>query len=139
MPNCLSMKLGYADDWAIAYQSKDWKDIENTLSNDATTLKHFFDKWYLKMNTTKSVSTIFHLNNHEANKKLNVAIDGHILPTDINPKYLGVTLDRSLTYKKHLEGTANKIAKRNCLLRKLTSTSWGASPKVLRTSALALC
>ena len=62
-----------------------------------------------------------------------------ILPSEQNPKYLGVTLDRQLSYRKHLEGCANKIGKRNCLLRKLTGTSWGASQTVLRTSTLALC
>ena len=91
------------------------------------------------MNTTKSMSTCFHLDNHQANRTLNVKIGETTLPAEQNPKYLGVTLDRQLTYRNHLEGCANKIAKRNCLLRKLAGTSWGASQTVLRTSSLALC
>ncbi|GFR72816.1 RNA-directed DNA polymerase from mobile element jockey-like [Elysia marginata] len=37
------------------------------------------------------------------------------------------------------EGYVNKIAKRNCILRKLATTSWGALQSVLQTSTLALC
>ena len=90
-------------------------------------------------NTTKSVSTAFHLNNKEANRTLRIDVKGNILPADKNPKYLGVTLDRQLTYHKHLEGCANKINKRNGIIKKLTRTAWGAPQTILRTSTLALC
>ena len=30
-----------------------------------------------------------------------------------------ITLDRTLTYKEHLKGTARKISKRNCMMRKI--------------------
>ena len=139
MPDTESLKLGYADDWVLAHQSKSWNEIERVLSRDTTVLKSYFDQWYLKMNTTKTESSVFNLDNHQANKSLNITVEGAILPFDRNPKYLGVTLDRQLTYKKHIEGCANKIAKRNCILRKLCGTSWGASQTVLRTSSLALC
>ena len=139
MPKTQSLKLGYADDWVLAHQSRDWKELETVLSKDTTALKTFFDRWYLRMNTTKTVSTTFHLNNHEAEKTLKIQAGNASLPTDKNPKYLGVTLDRCLTYKKHLEESAKKIAARNSLIRKLTGTSWGAGQTVLRTSALALC
>ena len=139
MPETRSMKLGYADDWTLTHQSRSWSELETTLSQDVNTMKNFFDKWYLQMNTTKTVSTVFHLNNREAKRTLNIQIDGNTLPTDQNPKYLGVTLDRQLNYKTHLEGIARKIGKRNCLLRKLAGTTWGASQTLLRTSTLALC
>ena len=139
MPNCESFSLGYADDWVLAHQSNQWKEIEEVLSRDTTKLKVYFDKWYLKMNTTKSVSASFHLNNKEAKKELLITVDNITLPTDHNPKYLGVTLDRQLNYRKHIEGCANKIAKRNCLMRKLANSSWGASQQILRISALDLC
>ena len=93
------------------------------------------------MNTTKSVCTAFHLNNRRANYKLNIRdnISNSYLPPHDAPKYLGVTLDRSLTYKQHMENTAQKLKKRSSLIRKLAGTNWGASPSTLRTSALALC
>ncbi|GFS18697.1 RNA-directed DNA polymerase from mobile element jockey-like [Elysia marginata] len=94
---------------------------------DTTALKEYFDTWYLKMNTTKSVSTTFHLNSHEASKTLNIKFKNMILPSNPSPKYLGITLDRQLNYPKHLEGCANKIAKINCILRKIARRTWGTS------------
>jgi len=55
-----------------------------------------------------------------------------------NPTYLGVTLDRTLTYKEHLTKTAAKIKTRNNLIQKLANSSWGADAHTLRISTLAL-
>ena len=53
--------------------------------------------------------------------------------------YLGVTLDRTLSYKKHIHNTKIKVATRNNLLRKLSTSKWGANTSTIRTTALALC
>ena len=139
MPTTESLKLGYADDWALTHQSKDWEKLENVLSRDTTKLKEYFEHWYLRMNTTKTVSSVFHLDNRQANRALRIKVGNITIPSDPTPKYLGITLDRSLTYKGHLEGTARKIGKRNCILRKIAGTTWGSKQSVLRTTALALC
>jgi hypothetical protein len=56
-----------------------------------------------------------------------------------HPKYLGVTLDRSLTYNTHLSKTAKKTAARVNLVWKQTVTNWVASAEtLLRTASLAL-
>ena len=55
-----------------------------------------------------------------------------------NPKYLGVTLDRTLTFKMHRSKLSQKISVRNNLLRRLACLSWGANFKVLQTEAVCL-
>ena len=52
--------------------------------------------------------------------------------------YLGVKLDRTLSYRQHLAGLKDKVMAHSALIRKLVGTGWGASPSTLRTSALAL-
>ena len=54
------------------------------------------------------------------------------------PTYLGVKLDRSLTYRPHLEALRKKLCARVSLLRRLAGVGWGASAKTLRTAALSL-
>jgi len=49
------------------------------------------------------VSAVFHLNNKEAKCELKVNFNNETLPFCSDPKYLGVTLDRSHTYRRHLE------------------------------------
>jgi len=53
--------------------------------------------------------------------------------------YLGVTLDRTLSYREHLTKTAGKLKNRNNLLMKLAGSTWGASTNTLRSPVLTLC
>lgn len=65
--------------------------------------------------------------------------NGILLEHCFIPKYLGVTLDRYLTFKTHCSNIKLKVSARNNILRKLRGTNWGANPQVLRITALALC
>ena len=56
-----------------------------------------------------------------------------------HPLYLDVTLDRTLSYKAHIEQTKKRVGTRNNIIRKLRTSKWGATPTTLRSSALALC
>ena len=94
--------------------------------------------WRLKLRTAKTTTTAFHLNNRDTHRQLDVVVNGAPLPNNNNPVYLGVTLDRSLTYKKHLKSLQSKVNARNGLLRCLAGSSWGAYTSTLRTGALAL-
>ena len=55
------------------------------------------------------------------------------------PKYLGVTLDRTLNYKQHILNTKMKVATRNNLLKKLANSKWETNARTISTTALALC
>ena len=103
LPPTESLKFGYADDWTFATQSKTISHLESTLSRDIGQLNEFFDYWKLRLNTKKTVATCFHLDNKQAARKLKVTLAGEVLVHDFAPKHLGVTLDRSLTYRKHTD------------------------------------
>ena len=85
-----------------------WLAVEGALSKDMATLRKYLQTWKLKVNTTITVSTAFHLNNKEAKRELKVNFNNENLPFCSEPKYLGVTLDRSLTYRRHLESLRKK-------------------------------
>ena len=51
---------------------------------------------------------------------------------------MGITLDRTLTYKNHLDQLSQKVSARNNLLRRLSGQTWGASFNVIQTSAESL-
>ena len=68
----------------------------------------------------------------------NLAKVSHDLNHEDNPKYLGVTLDRTLTSKTHISKLSQKISARNNLLRRLAGLSWGANFKVLLKAAVCL-
>ena len=138
IPSITSKKFAYADDLAILHTSGEWKELERTLSQDMTALSEYLQTWRLKLSHTKTVTAAFHLHNREAKRELKVCNIGKTLPFCPVPTYLGVKLDRSLTYRPHLEALRKKLCARISLLRRLAGTGWGASAKTLRTAALSL-
>ena len=84
-----------------------------------------------KPSAFKTISSLFHLHKTSANRELSVYLDGQRLPHECHPTYLGVTLDRTLSYREHLTKTAGKLKNRNNLLMKLAGSTWGASANTL--------
>lgn len=105
---------------------------------DLNVLENCFKKRRHKPNPLKTVVSLFHLNNRAANQKHTVNFCGSRIMHDKFPVYLGITLDRTLTYKHHLEKTASKPKSRTALISKLAGTTWEVNTQVLRISTLAL-
>ena len=101
-------------------------------------MANYFKSWRLKLNLSKTAVNAFHLNNQMASRSLNIKLKNVALNHNFNPKMLGITLDRSLTYRVHLEQKTRKLLSRMNLLQQLAGTSWGASAESLKTAALSL-
>jgi len=113
LPTTISRKYGYADDLAIMHPNRDWQAVEGVLNKDMAMLGEYLQTWKLKLSTTKTVSANFHLNNKEAKRELKVNFNNETLPFFSETKYFGVTLDRSLTYRRHLESRRKKLTSRD--------------------------
>ena len=129
----------YADDLAVTTQSTDFAPIEETLTSALDGLSEYYTTNQLRANPTKTQVSLFHLRNRECGKQLNISWNGVNLTHCNLPVYVGVTLDRTLSYKAHIEKTKKKVGTRNNIIRKLRTSKWGAPPTTLRLSALALC
>nr|CAH7725182.1 unnamed protein product [Callosobruchus chinensis]CAH7732496.1 unnamed protein product [Callosobruchus chinensis] len=129
----------YADDVAITCQSQNIEEIERNLTESLIRLNKYYRSNQLRPNPTKTQTCLFHLNNRQANRELYLEWNSVRLNHCQNPTYLGVTLDRTLTYRAHIEKTRAKVNTRNGIVRSLINSQWGANPNVLRSSALALC
>ena len=138
LPSTISRRYAYADDLALLYSSDDWKDLEGVLSQDMTTISTYLQTWGLQLSHTKTMTTAFHLNNREAKRELNIYNNGKRLPFCPVRTYLGVKLDRSLTFRHHLEALCKKLTTRIALMKRLAGSGWGAGAKTLHTAALSL-
>ena len=103
-----------------------------------STLSAYLQTWRLKLSHTKTVTAAFHLNNREAKCELKVYNNSRLLPFCPTPTYLGVKLDRSLTFRHHLVALRKKLSSRVTLLRRLVGSGWGAGAKTLRIATLSL-
>jgi len=90
--NTNSRKLIYADDIVIVAQAKDLIMAEGILNQDFINLQYYFTKWHLTLNPNKTVAISLHLNNREVQRELQINIGE-------SPKFLGVRINRSLTFK----------------------------------------
>ena len=138
LPSMISGKFAYADDLALLHSSGNWKDLEGTLSQRHVYTLSVSRDWELKLSHTKTVTAAFHLNNREAKRELKVYNNCELLPFCPTPTYLGVKLDRSLTFRHHLVTLHKKLSSRVTLLRRLVGSGWGADAKTLRIATLSL-
>jgi len=117
----------HGDNICLATRGQYFSELEYSLSSDMAQMSHFCRQWRLKPGATKTISSVFHLHNTSATRELSVYLDGQHLRHECHPTYLGMTLDRTLSYRQHLTNTAGKLKNRNNLLMKLASSIWGAS------------
>ena len=102
-----------------------------------STLSTFLKKWFLKLSIAKTMSSSFHLNKREARRELKVMVDGNPLQFKATPAYLRVKLDRTLTFRQHLEKMSAKTTSRVSLICRLAGTTWEAATKTLHISTQA--
>jgi len=138
LPTTISRKYAYADDLAIMHADGGWQAVEGVLTKDMAKPGEYLQTWKLKLSTAKTVSAVFHLNNKEAKRELKVNFNNETLPFCSELKYLGVMLDRSPTYRRHLESLRKKLTSRVALLRRHSGSGWGAGATTLRNATLAL-
>ena len=129
----------YADDLCVTAQYPTFQEVEQQIEEALGELTHYYRSNSLRANPDKTQVTAFHLRNREAKRSLQVSWNGVDLENTDTPKYLGVTLDRTLSYKTHIHNTKMKVATRNNLLKKLANSRWGTNARTIRSTAIALC
>ena len=98
--------------------------LNNTIEDALGELTEYYRNNNLRANPDETQIT-FHLRNNEAKRELDLTWNGTVLENTTHPKYLGVTLDRTLSYKKYIHNTKMKVATRNNLLNKLYTSKCG--------------
>ena len=133
LPDILHIeKALYADDLAMWTTSKFTTLNRRKVNQNLQALGDFCEEWKLKINTTKTVYTVFSLSPTAAKECHNIMIQGKRLEKEENPVYLGIKLDPKMTLTDHMKNVKVKASKRLKLVKRLASTSWGADKNTLR-------
>ena len=128
----------YADDLYVSAQQPSFVEVETTIEEVLSELTQYYRSNNLLANPDKTQVKTFHPRNKEAKRTLKVKWNRTDLDNTSHPKYQGVTLDQTLSYKQHIHNTKMKVATRNNLIRKLFISKWGTNASTIRTTALAL-
>jgi len=123
----------------IAAQDITFQEVERKLTKTLQELTTYYARNQLTANPDKTQMCCFNLRNCEAKGELKVEWLGKTLKHTEQPVSLGVTLDRTLTFKEKCRKTKMKVQIRNNLLRKLAGSKLGATPNTIQTAGLALC
>ncbi len=97
----------FADDSMLKYRSCSLVELEADMQQDVTILNDYFKKNGLEINKSKSTFMIFR---NKSKTKLNLEIDNIKLQQVDTMKYLGLYIEESLNWTKHLQFIRNKIA-----------------------------
>ena len=92
----------YADDLCVTAPYPPFTEVEHTIEEARVELTTYYRSNSLRANLDKTQVTAFHLKNREEKRMLEVKWNDTDLGNTPYP-YLGVTLDRTLSYKKHTQ------------------------------------
>lgn len=120
----------YADDFVIYLTSKNLVDAQNIIQGALNVLYDMFLQMNLNISPSKTKACIFtrgFRRNH-----VNLKIEDVAVEIVENVKYLGMWLDRSVKWRKHINEIVVKVSKFLNIFKVLSGSGWGVHPKHLR-------
>lgn len=135
LPTSMDTTVGtYADDTAILSASPDHITASQQLQTHLNTLSQWFTNWKIKINESKSSFVItFSLRPHNCPA---VSINNINIPHSTEVKYLGLTLDRRLTWSLHFKDKRKKLNSRLHLLKPLIRSYLTIQIKIILCKSL---
>ncbi|GFS27990.1 retrovirus-related Pol polyprotein from type-1 retrotransposable element R1 [Elysia marginata] len=136
LPEGIEVSL-FADDLALLAQNEDLEQASSLLQQGLECIEKWSKKWKITLNVDKCEVTHFSKWTKEASWRPNVKLLDRRLKYSDSPTFLGVTFDRQLNFRKHVDKIKEKANKRLKVLRCLSGKSWGADKEDLRIVYLA--
>ena len=121
----------FADDTAQWAFSLNIHIAAKLSQQDLLELAMWCAKWGIKLNPEKTKVIIFSRSVPARKTELNLKLYGETLKIYPQVKFLGITFDSQLTFKKHFEDILDRCNTRYYRLRLLANKKWGPSPATL--------
>jgi reverse transcriptase-like protein/endonuclease/exonuclease/phosphatase family protein len=96
----------YADDTAIATSSRSPVLVTRRLQEATDNLVEYCTTWKIQINPQKTQAILFRRRRLQPHN--HITLNNHNIPWSDEVKYLGITFDRSLTWKPHITKTRQK-------------------------------
>ena len=129
--------VSYADDLTI-FGTGPLEEICQKINGYLEVLFAYLNSIFLKISPTKSTASLLTRESRQIHRlkspdqqELQIFIDGKLIPVELHPKILGVTLDPTLVFHKHVADISRRMRNNTNVLKMLASTSFGQSKESL--------
>ena len=110
----------FADDTFIIYNSKKLKTLETVVNTELKQVVKWLNLNKLSLNAAKTELIFFHSKRHSLNyDNISIKFNGVKLKPVDYLKYLGMYIDKHLTWDHHISELSKKLSKANGILSKL--------------------
>jgi ribonuclease HI len=123
--------VGYADDLVILVNGKFPGTVSEIMNEALRKVERWCNCNQLSINPSKTIVIPF-TRKKTLPRIQQIKLYGRVLELSSEVKYLGVTLDKKLNWKKHTDLTITKALRVFGMCRSAYGKTWGLNPKVLR-------
>ena len=127
----------YADDVSFLASAPQLVNAEKISQDAVDVVVEWSRRWKLNLNGSKSEVTFFSKSPHEAKWSPSILINNAPIRYEPHARFLGVTLDRQLSFNKQVELVTTKATGRMRMLSALAHSDWGWRKQDLRRIYLA--
>ena len=132
LPTSVKTSL-YADDLAIWGSSPSVECATSIVQAALNRLVEWSPKWRLPLNPLKCETSFFSLDPYQSRIQPSLYILNTPLKFNPHPTFLGVTFDRTLSFKHYVLSLRKKFHSRFRAFRSIASAAWGPSKESLCT------
>eukprot|EP00116_Pleurobrachia_bachei_P001378 sb/3461640/ len=118
---------GFADDLCCLAEGNDLKVMKQRMQKSATYINNWCKKQGLQLSANKTVLVLFKKGKNKINPT--ITIEGTKIQSSDQAKLLGITLDKKLNFKKHIENSITKARQALGRTRAAVGKQWGITPK----------
>jgi ribonuclease HI len=115
----------FADDVGILCRDRDRNVATANAQKAVDVIANWSRAWKLELNGSKSEVSFFSTWTHESDFKPIIEINDKALKFQEHPRLLGVTLDRQLTFTKHVEEVTTKAVAKTKMISAVSHSEWG--------------
>lgn len=138
----------FADDTAVVFRGESWEEVFDTAEKGMQVIMNWLNSNLLTINLTKTKYMTFSIyNNSQPNK--NFLLKAHTCTNNVNNscncytfsttdqiKYLGIIIDKNLSWKQHIESLKSRVRKLIPIFKKIRQLN---DKKTSKTVYLSLC
>ena len=109
----------FADDTSLFYSNTSIDQLEEIVNSELLNISDWLTANKLSLNTSKAIFMIIKPRQRKLSKNIKLKINNDVSHESECVKFLGVLLDKSLTWKEHIQYINTKLAKNTGILAKL--------------------